>query len=86
MGSNRLALILQKKLNGIYAEEGVKGRVAASGQFFMLQCAACPSVIVECGFLSTAADEQLLSTLQWQGVLAENLAQGVMDYFSDVTA
>lgn len=84
--SGKLAVGMQKNLNALYAREGVKGRIAASGQFFMLECADCPSVLVECGFLSNAADEKLLSTETWQVALAENLAKSVMDYFSDVSA
>lgn len=86
LGSRNLALILQQKLNVLYAENGAKGRVAASGQFFMLQCADCPSVIVECGFLSNARDEGLLASKAWQGILAERLAQGVLEYFFDASA
>ena len=85
-GSGKLAVDLQRNLNALYANEGARGRIAASGQFFMLECADCPSVIVECGFLSNAADEQLLSTEAWQVALAESLAKGVMDYFSDQSA
>lgn len=85
-GSEKLALGLQKKLNALYAEEGAKGRSAASGDFFMLSCAACPSVIVECGFLSNARDEALLVDEVWQKKLAETLASGILDYFADSSA
>lgn len=84
-GSQKLALSLQEKLNVLYAKENVKERIAASGEFFMLECADCPSVIVECGFLSNADDERLLSTETWQKNLSESLASGVMDYFSDLS-
>ncbi|MBE7080510.1 MAG: N-acetylmuramoyl-L-alanine amidase [Clostridiales bacterium] len=85
-GSGKLAVGLQGKLNALYAKEGARARVATSGKFFMLECADCPSVIVECGFLSNADDERLLSNATWQQVLAETLAGGVMEYFSDVSA
>lgn len=85
-GGRKMALILQKKLNTLYAEEGARGRNAASGQFFMLECADCPSVLIECGFLSNRADEALLATEGWQKRLAENISAGVMEYLSDVSA
>lgn len=85
-GSQRLALGLQEKLNRLYAGEGARGRKAASGQFFILECADCPSVIVECGFLSNAEDERLLSSDAWQVELAKSISDGVMDYFSGATA
>jgi N-acetylmuramoyl-L-alanine amidase len=86
LGSRRLAVILQQNLNELYAENGGKGRIAASGQFFMLQCAECPSVIVECGFLSNARDEGLLTSKEWQRILSERLTRGVVEYFFDATA
>ena len=85
-GSQKLALGLQKKINSLYTEEGVKGRSAASGDFFMLECADCPSVIVECGFLSSEKDEALLTDEGWQKKLAETLASGVLAYFADSSA
>lgn len=85
-GSQRLALGLQKKLNALYGEEGARGRNAASGEFFMLECADCPSVIVECGFLSNAKDEALLTDEVWQKNLSQTLALGVLAYFADSSA
>lgn len=85
-GSRRLALTLQENINRLYAGEGARGRNAASGQFFILQCTDCPSVIVECGFLSNTEDERLLSSKAWQADLAKTIADGVMDYFTEATA
>ena len=82
----KLALALQKKLNALYALEKVSGRKVASGDFFMLQCADCPSVLVECGFLSSPADEALLNREVWRKRLAEFLAEGVLGYFAETTA
>lgn len=81
----RLALLLQKGLNDLYQAEGARGRSAASGQFFMLECAECPSVLVECGFLSNREDERLLTDEGWQKELAKSLANGVMEYFSEIS-
>ena len=82
----RLALLLQQDLNGLYAKEGARGRNAASGQFYMLECSDCPSVLVECGFLSNREDERLLTSASWQKALANVIAEGVMSYFSDLSA
>ena len=82
----RLAVLLQKGLNALYKAEGARERKAASGQFFMLECAECPSVLVECGFLSNREDERLLTDVVWQNDLAKTLADGVMEYFSDISA
>jgi N-acetylmuramoyl-L-alanine amidase len=78
----KLATSLQTKLNGLYQEEKVKGRVATSGDYYMLNCFDCPSVIIECGFLSNPKDDKLVSDATWQKKLAERIASGVLSYFS----
>ncbi len=84
-GSKKLALLTQQKLNALYAQEGAKARNATSGEFFMLSCSDCPSVIVECGFLSNGNDEALLTNESWQKKLAQALALGALAYFSDIS-
>ena len=78
----RLAVLLQKGLNALYKAEGARERKAASGQFFMLECAECPSVLVECGFLSNPSDEELLCSEGWQQKIAESIAAGVVEYLA----
>ncbi len=81
-----LALCVQDALNDFYQKEGAKGRKAAAGEYFILNCADCPSVIVECGFLSNAADERLLTEESGQKRIAESIAAGVLAYFSGMSA
>ncbi len=85
-GSAALAFAVQARLNGLYAEKGVRERKESKGEYFMLECYPCPSVIVECGFLSNAEDEALLQKSAWQERLAEGIASGVLDYYSNITA
>ncbi len=80
--SKPLAEVLQTGLNCLYAEEGVKARKVTKGEYFLLDCYPCPSVIVECGFLSSE-DESLLINGVWQKKLAETLAAGVGAYLSE---
>ena len=40
-----------------------------------------PTSIVECGFLSNPAEEQLLQTDEYQNKLAWGIYNGIMDYF-----
>lgn len=84
--SKLLATQIQAQMNGLYEKEGVKNRKASKGDFFMLNCADCPSVIVECGFLSSAKDEALLCDSVWQEKTAKSIAAGVAAYLSGITA
>ena len=81
-----LAGAIQEKLNGLYQDEGVKARKIAVGDYYMLNCTAYPSVIVECGFLSSPADDALLISSVWQSKLAEKIAAGVLAYLSGASA
>lgn len=53
---------------------------ALKGDFFMLECTDAPSVLVECGFLSNAREEQLLITDEYQNKIAEAIFQGTIAY------
>lgn len=77
-----LAQTLQEKLNGLYQTQGVKERKIATGEYYMLQCTAYPSVIVECGFLSSPKDDVLLTSEAWQRRIAEKIAAGALAYLS----
>ena len=81
-----LATLTQNALNALYAQEGVKGRKQTAGDFFMLKCCACPSLLIECGFLSNPEDETLLQTAVWQRKLAEGIASGLIAYLSEGAA
>lgn len=80
--SKSLALALQEKLNGVYEEQGVKARKASVGEYYMLDCTAYPSVIVECAFLSNSADESFVSGSVGQRKLAQSIVRGVIEYLS----
>ena len=84
--SLKLAKALQKQVNDLYAEENVKAREIQAGQYYMLTCTSYPSVILECGFLSSPADEALLSSAVWQEKLSHSIATGVVEYLADYTA
>lgn len=78
----RFAEVVQGKLNALYKTEKVKARKHTPSEYFILACTDNPSVIVECGFLSSAADEKLLTSTTWQKRLAESIAAGIVEYLA----
>jgi len=57
------------------------------GPFYVLVGAHMPAVLVECGFMSNAAEASRLESPQYQDVLARATATAVADYFdADVAA
>ena len=74
-----LAQSIQQSLNKM--DECVKVNSPLIGDYFMLKCIQSPSVIVECGFLSNAEDEKILSTVEYQKSVAYAIFKGAVSYF-----
>ena len=59
----------------------VKERAAMAGDYYILSLDV-PSVLVECGFLSNAAEEKLLLTKGYQAQVARAIRMGVEEYYA----
>ena len=77
----RLAACLQEQL--IAGVDPENTRVPKSNMnYYMLKNASAPIVIVECGFLTNAAEEEKLGTVEYQRKLAWNIYLGTMHYMN----
>ena len=79
--SKKIALAVQRSLNEFYLAYKVKARVAKLARYYILECASVPSILVECGFLSNAEDEKLLSSQNNRERLARSIFQGVISFY-----
>ena len=63
-------------------KEGLDKSIKATspGDYFMLKCTYAPSVIVECGFLSNAEDEKLLTTPEYQEKIVDCIYKGIVKF------
>ena len=77
-----LAGEIQDGLNALYGGYSVKDRKSAKADFFMLRF-PFPSVIVECGFLSSPKDEALLVDAFFEEKLASVVTAGVVRYIEN---
>lgn len=75
-----LAESIQNSLNQM--KECVKVNTPLVGDYYMLKCTQNPSVIVECGFLSNADDEALLTNESYQKSIAYAIFKGAVAYYS----
>lgn len=82
----QLADGIQRELNALYAKEQVKPRKIATGEYFLLSCTPYPSVLIECGFMSNPADDELLNSDVWRKKVATSVTAGVLAYFSHAAA
>lgn len=55
-------------------------RLANPGDYYVVRECACPAVLVECGFLSNAEEERKLQDADYQLVLADAIADGILAY------
>jgi N-acetylmuramoyl-L-alanine amidase len=55
---------------------------AMRGPFYVLVGAQMPAVLIECGFLSNRDEAAHLSSMQYQRVLAQGIAESVIHYFN----
>ena len=78
-----LANAMQKSLNAFYQKSGVKKRTFATGDYYILNCTSYPSVLVECGFLSNAKDEEILIGNLGRKQIVAALFAGVLEYLND---
>ena len=81
-----LALCVQNRFNALYAQQGVKARNATPAEYFILECTSAPSVLLECGFLSSEKDEALLTSAAFRKRLAGVIAAGITDFFAGISA
>lgn len=76
----QLAVCIQNSLNAM--DGAAESHSPLIGDYYMLKCTHSPSVIVECGFLSNAADEELLLDGEYRKSIAYAIFAGAVSYFS----
>ncbi len=78
---NVLAQLIQASLKENLNPDN-KRECKSNDSYYMLIHTPCPTVIVECGFLSNPTEEKLLNDEEYQYKIAMSVAQGVENYFS----
>lgn len=75
-----LAEIIQKSLKS-NLDENNNRQCKANDSYYMLIHTPCPTVIVECGFLSNPAEAEELSQGEYQILVAQAVVFGINEYF-----
>ncbi len=81
-GSEEGKALAEHVMGNICELTGRPLRSANPEDLFVLRVPKAPSVLVECGFLSNAADEAKLMTGEYRNTLAEGIAQGIAEYLA----
>ena len=80
----RLAQILQKGFDRVLGEENTR-QAKANDQYYLLLHTSCPTVIVECGFLSNWEEAAKLGDEEYQGRLAWAIHLGILQYLNETS-
>lgn len=75
----KMALLIQEHLKS--ADKDNTREAKANDSYYLLIHTPCICVIVECGFLSNAAEAELLVSDEYQNRLADSITDGVKEYF-----
>ncbi|MCQ2399484.1 MAG: N-acetylmuramoyl-L-alanine amidase [Clostridia bacterium] len=75
----RLATAIQSRLNGM--DTSTRSYSPLTGDYYILNCTKSPSVIVECGFLSSPDDEALLTDKSYREKLCAEILCGIVAFF-----
>ena len=74
----RAAQLLREACNGFAADTNRAEK--ANDNYYLLLNTKAPVVICECGFLSNAEDAALLADEAYRCLVAESLAEGIINY------
>ena len=80
--NNRSKDLAQKIQNGLIAETGADNKGIETASFHVIRNTVMPSVLVETGFLSNAAEAKLLSNNNYQNSIANGIYSGIVRYFN----
>lgn len=80
--SKKLADTLQNALVA-RLNDGNKRTAKANNSYYMLKNTSCPTVIIECGFLSCPSECALLNSKEYQMQIAKAICIGINNYIVD---
>lgn len=82
--SGPLAFAISKTLPGIVKTNtgyAMQNKGAHFYPFLVTRVETCPSVLVECGFISNASDFKIINSRKGQKAIAKGIYEGVLDYY-----
>lgn len=80
--SKELAESIQTEIKN-FADPQNHREAKSDSSYYILKETKVPAVIVECGFLSSDIERNLLSTEEYQEKIAWSIYRGILNYYSD---
>lgn len=82
--STLLAQMIMDEIIPIDPENQTRGIKEAKHSLYLMKNATLPAVIVECGFISNAEEEELLNSKDYQARIAGAICDGIIAYYKNV--
>ena len=76
----RLASIMQNQFVSFLQPENKRETKPVGDELYLIHFAKCPSVMVECGFLSNPDEAALLESEEYQSKVAFTIFAGICEY------
>ena len=73
--------MIQAELNALAPDN--EKEIRANDSYYILKNTRIPTVIVECGFLSSYTEAEKLADDQYQNMIAEAVSEGILQYITD---
>ncbi len=78
--SEIFAQTIQKTLNSYLAPDNTREIKSNERSLYLLHNLTCPSILIECGFMSNPSELEKLKSEDYQTAVAFNITVGVMEY------
>lgn len=78
--SHELADIIQNNIKSKLQPNNNRMTKSAGSSIYLLEQSSCPSVLVECGFLSNAAEAELFKDAKYKDTLCSHLCDSVIEF------
>ena len=75
--SQDIALIIQEKLN----QASGLDKIIHKEDFYIFRNTYCPSLLIECGFISNDSDLNRLTNSTYQTIISKKISEGLTSYF-----
>ena len=75
---------MQIALRTFVAPDNKREAKPASDEIYLLKHAACPALIIECGFMSNPDECEKLSQKEYQKQLSLSITCGIIEYIENI--
>lgn len=79
-GSDELGTLCHSELNRCICPENRRVAAPISEKIFLIRCAGCPAILVECGFMSNAGELKKLLDADYQKKIAVTILASYMNW------